>query len=161
MLAEVHDEVAGLLRGPGSVGMCGYAQHVQAAVADLEHEQHVEPPHRDRAVDVEDVDREHAGGLGAQELPPAGVGMPDRRRWDAVALKDPTDRRGADAVAECEQLAPSWTEFVQARAHAILACDLFHLDTATLRGCTCSSSSSMRPAACTSSVSPRIPPALG
>jgi hypothetical protein len=38
---------------------------------------------------------------------------------------------------------------------------LGHRVTATLRGCTCSSSSSMRPAACTSSVSPRIPPALG
>ena len=29
----------------------------------------------------------------------------DRRRWDAVALQDPPDRRGADAVAEFEQLA--------------------------------------------------------
>jgi putative transposase len=28
---------------------------------------------------------------------------------------------------------PSWTEFLQAQAHAILACDLFHLDTLTLR----------------------------
>jgi len=26
-------------------------------------------------------------------------------RWDAVALEDPSDRRGADAVAEVEQLA--------------------------------------------------------
>ena len=77
MLAEVHDEVAGLLGGPGPVGMRGHAQHVQVAVADLEHEQDVEPPQRHRAVDVEEVDREHAGGLGAQELPPAGVGVPD------------------------------------------------------------------------------------
>ena len=104
-LAEVHDEVAGLLGGPGPVGMSGHAQHVQVAVADLEHEQDVEPPQRERAVDVEEVDREHAGGLGAQELPPAGVGVPQRRRWDAVALEDPPDRRGADAVAELEQLA--------------------------------------------------------
>ena len=29
----------------------------------------------------------------------------DRRRWDPVALEDPADRRGADAVAEFEQLA--------------------------------------------------------
>ena len=28
-----------------------------------------------------------------------------RRWWDPVALQDPPDRRGADAVAECEQLA--------------------------------------------------------
>jgi hypothetical protein len=54
---------------------------------------------------VEEVDREQAGGLGAQELPPAGVGVPDRRRWDPAALEDATDRRGADTVAEFEQLA--------------------------------------------------------
>ena len=75
-VAEIHDEVAGLLGGPGPVGMSGHAQDVQVAVADLEHEQHVEPSQRERAVDVEEVDREHAGGLGAQELPPAGVGVP-------------------------------------------------------------------------------------
>ena len=31
--------------------------------------------------------------------------MPDRCWWDAVALQDPPDRRGAHAVAEAEQLA--------------------------------------------------------
>ena len=35
---------------------------------------------------------------------------------------DPSPRRAG----------PSWTEFLQAQAHAILACDLFHLDTLTL-----------------------------
>ena len=67
--------------------------------------QRVEPPQRYRAVDVEEVDRKHAGGLSAQELPPRGVGVPHRRRWDAVALQDPPDRRGTDPVAEFEQLA--------------------------------------------------------
>jgi hypothetical protein len=75
---------------------------VQGAVADLKREQDVEPPQRHRTVDVEEVDREHAGGLAAQELPPTGVGVPDRCRWDEVALQDPTDRRGADPVAEFE-----------------------------------------------------------
>jgi putative transposase len=35
---------------------------------------------------------------------------------------DPSTRRAG----------PSWTEFLQAQAHAILACDLFHLDTITV-----------------------------
>jgi hypothetical protein len=45
------------------------------------------------------------GGLGAQELPPAGVGVAARRRWDPVALEDASARRGASTVAEFEQLA--------------------------------------------------------
>jgi len=36
---------------------------------------------------------------------------------------DPSPRRAG----------PSWTEFLRTQAHAILACDLFHLDTITLR----------------------------
>ena len=105
MFAEVCHEVAGLLRGPGPVGVHRHAQHVQVAIADLECDQDVEPPQCCRAVHVEEVDGQHAGGLGAQELPPTGVGMPGRCRWDPVALEDPSDRRGADAVAEFEQLA--------------------------------------------------------
>jgi hypothetical protein len=68
LFAEVHDEIAGLLRGPRPVWVLGDAEDVQEAVAHLEREQDVEPPQRDRAVDVEEVDRQHAGGLGAQEL---------------------------------------------------------------------------------------------
>jgi hypothetical protein len=105
MFTEVHDEVAGLLGRPEPVGMRSHAQDVQVAIADLQSEQDVEPPQRHRAVDVEEVDREHAGGLCAQELPPPGVGVADRRRWDPVALEDATDRRGADTMAEFEQLA--------------------------------------------------------
>ncbi len=85
--------------------MRGDAEDVQGAIGDFECEQDVEPSQRDRAVDVEEVDGEHGGGLGAQELPPAGVGVPHRCRRDSVAFEDPADRRGADAVAECEQLA--------------------------------------------------------
>ena len=49
-----------------SIRVSGHAQDMQEAVADLEHEQHVEASQRKRAVDVEEVDWEHAGGLGAQ-----------------------------------------------------------------------------------------------
>jgi hypothetical protein len=60
LFAEVRDEVAGLLHGPRPVRVLGHAQDVQVAVAELEREQDVEPPERYRAVDVEEVDREHA-----------------------------------------------------------------------------------------------------
>ena len=78
--------------------MCGHAQDVQVAVADLDHEQDVESPERHRAVDVEEVDREHAGGLGAQELPPAAVGVPDRCRW--FHLRASLASHGSDASAK-------------------------------------------------------------
>jgi hypothetical protein len=74
VFAEVHHEVAGLLRGPGAVGMRGHAHNVQIAVADLEYEQDVVPPQHDCAVVVQEVDGQHAAGLGAQELPPGGKG---------------------------------------------------------------------------------------
>jgi hypothetical protein len=37
--------------------------------------------------------------------PPGGVGVSYRCWWDSVALQDPADRGGADAVAEFAQLA--------------------------------------------------------
>ena len=89
MVAETHQEVAGLLGGPRPVGMPRHAQDVPVAVVDLEHEQHVDASQRERAVDMEEVHRQDAGGLGAQELPPTGIGVPDWCRWDAVSLQDP------------------------------------------------------------------------
>jgi hypothetical protein len=108
VVAEVHHQVARLLRGPGAVGVRGHAQDVQVAVADLEYEQDVESPQRDRAVDVEVVDGEHAGRLRAQELPPAGPssGFPapsapparrGRRRSGAV-------RAGSDRSISCARV---------------------------------------------------------
>src|SRR6185312_7472343 len=88
VVAEVYDEVACLLCSPGPVGMPGHTQHVQVAVADLERERDVEPSQRERAVDVEEVHCEHAGGLCAEEPSPTGVGIPDRCRWDPVAFQD-------------------------------------------------------------------------
>ena len=38
VLAEIRQQVAGLLGGPGAVGMRGHAQDVEVAVSDLERE---------------------------------------------------------------------------------------------------------------------------
>ena len=73
--------------------MPGHAQDVQGAVADLEQERDVEPLEGHAAVDVEEVDGQHAGGLGAREPPPAGVVVPGWCRWDPVLLEDPANRR--------------------------------------------------------------------
>jgi putative transposase len=39
----------------------------------------------------------------------------------------------AGIVPAPRRAGPSWTEFLRAQAHAILACDLLHLDTIGLR----------------------------
>jgi hypothetical protein len=41
LIAEVHQEVAGLLGGPGPIWMTGHVQDIQGAVSDLEREQDV------------------------------------------------------------------------------------------------------------------------
>ena len=46
VIAEVHDEIAGLPCCPRAVGMSGHAQDVQVAVVDLKHEHDVEPLQR-------------------------------------------------------------------------------------------------------------------
>jgi hypothetical protein len=60
-----------------------------------------------RQVDVEEVDGQHRAGLGAQELTPAGVGVPHRRRWDPAAAQDPADRRGANGVTSFRVMDPN------------------------------------------------------
>jgi hypothetical protein len=69
-VAEVGDEVAGLLRRPGSVWFGGGAKDVDVAGVDLDHEEHVDPPQRHGAVDVEEVACERGRRLSAQELSP-------------------------------------------------------------------------------------------
>ena len=91
VVAEVHEEVAGLLGDPGSGGVCGDPGEVHAAGAVLDHDEDVEAAEED-GVDVGEVDREDRVGLRCQELSPgrpwtaAGRGRcprPSRssRRW--------------------------------------------------------------------------------
>jgi transposase len=66
---------------------------------------------------------------------------------------DPSPRRSG----------PTWSEFLRAQAHGILACDFFHCDTVLLTrlGCTASQWSSTPRGGSTSSESPPIPPQIG
>ena len=62
-VVEIHQQVPGLLGGPGTGGMARRPEDVHVAAADLEGEEHVDPFQRDRAVDVEEVHGQHGGGL--------------------------------------------------------------------------------------------------
>jgi len=91
-VAEIHDEVTGLLRGPRPVGMPRHAQHVHVAVADLEREQHVEPSQGERAVDVEEVG-------------PAGDDITVERHGDPCVLQQRVAQHsGADAIQDVERI---------------------------------------------------------
>jgi hypothetical protein len=91
-VAEVHQEIADLLRGPRPVRVGGDPEDVHVAGADLNHEEAVQAVEGHRAVHVEEVGGQHCRGLGAQELPPRRVGVPLRRRGDLQCFEDPADR---------------------------------------------------------------------
>jgi hypothetical protein len=80
-------------------------EDVHVAATGLDDEQAVPALKGHRAVDVEEVGGEHRCGLGVQELPPGGVGVPLRCRPDLQRFEDPADRGGADPAAELEQFA--------------------------------------------------------
>jgi hypothetical protein len=67
---EVHQQVAGLLAGPGSGRMACCREDVHLAAADFEGEEDVDPVERHRAVDVEEVHGQHGRGLRWQESSP-------------------------------------------------------------------------------------------
>src|SRR5215203_2268185 len=58
-LVEVHQQVAGLLGGPGSRRVARCPEDVYVAAANLKCEEHVDPLQSDRAVDVEEGHGQH------------------------------------------------------------------------------------------------------
>ena len=62
-VVEVHQQVAGLLGGPGAGRVAGRPEYVHVAVADFEGEEDVDPFQGDGAVDVEEVYGQHGRGL--------------------------------------------------------------------------------------------------
>jgi hypothetical protein len=102
-VAEVHQEVAGLLGDPGAGGMGGNPGEVHAATAVLDHHQDVDAAQED-GVDVGEVDGEDRVGLRGQELSPGRPG-PLWGGVDARRLQDLSDGGGGDPLAESDQLA--------------------------------------------------------
>ena len=76
-IAEIHQQVAGLLGDPGPGRVCGDPGEVHAATLVLDHDQNVEAAQED-GVDVGEVDREDRVSLGGEELSPGRTG-PSRR----------------------------------------------------------------------------------
>src|SRR5262245_59547206 len=73
LLLDRPDELARLLGDPLSARVGGAAGEVNAAALQFDEEENAEPVERDR-LDGEEVDREHAVGLLAQERPPGRAG---------------------------------------------------------------------------------------
>jgi len=63
-LAKVHQEVAGLLGGPGSGWMSRDAHDMHGPGLDLHYEQHVHAPQH--GIDMQEVTRQDAGCLGCR-----------------------------------------------------------------------------------------------
>jgi len=96
-VAEVHDQVAGLLSGPGSVGMFGDAEDVHVPGVYFHDEQHVQASEED-CVDMEKIAGQQPMRLSAEERPPGGVVAAGR--WPTCGAKDPPDGCRAELVAE-------------------------------------------------------------
>ena len=127
VIAEVHQEIADLLSSPRSIRMSGDPQDVDVAGAHFDDEQAVQAPECHCAVHVEEVGGEDGRGLGVQELPPSRVGVPHWGWRNPQSLEYPTDGRGADPVAELEQLAldalvsPPWFSAASGSMSAVIS----------------------------------------
>jgi hypothetical protein len=84
-IAEVDQQVAGLLGDPGAGGMGGDPGEVYAAGPELDHDEEVEAAEED-GVDVGEADREDRVSLWGQELAPGRAGA-SRSRIEAAFLR--------------------------------------------------------------------------
>jgi hypothetical protein len=81
--------------------MCGDAGDVQAATCVLEERRRLHAP-AERGVEVEEVRRDDALGLGGEELAPGGAG-PAGRGADAGGVEDLPYGAGGDRMAEASR----------------------------------------------------------
>ncbi|WP_179118173.1 hypothetical protein [Saccharothrix sp. ALI-22-I] len=102
-MPEVGGEVPGLLRRPLLGWVSGDAGDVKASGAVFEEHQCVQAP-AEHGIEVEEVRRDDALGLGGEELPPGRTGAAGCR-VDARGMQDLPDRRGGAPVAEPGRLA--------------------------------------------------------
>jgi len=103
LVAEVHDQVAGLLGGPCAGGILRDAEDADAPAGVLDHGQDVRPGAVEQ-VDGEEVARQDRLGLRAQELGPGWPGA-TWRGVDSGLLQDLPHRRGRDRHSQAGQLA--------------------------------------------------------
>jgi hypothetical protein len=85
LLAEVHDQVAGLLSGPFPGGMRSDSENPHAPAGVLDHGQDIGLGAIEQ-VRREEVARQDRLGLGAQEQRPGRTGPP-RRRIDPASFR--------------------------------------------------------------------------
>ena len=102
LLAEVHEEAAGLLGGPLPGGIQGGPEDADAPGRVLDHGQDVGLGAAGQ-VDREEVARQDRLGLGVQELRPARPALPGG--VDSTGLEDLPYSRCRDADAQASQLA--------------------------------------------------------
>jgi hypothetical protein len=81
-VAEVEEEVAGLLGHPRPGRVGGDTGKVHLPAAQFDDEQHIQPA-QEHGVDREEVARQDASRLSAQERPPGGRSPP--RCWISLA----------------------------------------------------------------------------
>ena len=101
-LLQITGKTAGQLNCPVPGRMLGNAEQVDSACLDLDDERDIQPLQR-HGVDVEEIDRKQAAGLGAQQGAPGVVAA---RGWrDPAGTQDLADGRGGGPMVEATQLA--------------------------------------------------------